>query len=361
MATIRPFEESDIPGAAALHRDVFKTAAQQTLAPDAYRAYFTQVFLDNPSADPALPSLVYEDESRRIAGFLGVVPRQMTMGGRLIVAAVSSQFVVAPSNSAGLVALRLASAFLNGPQDLSISDEANDTSRRIWEGLGGTTALWHSLYWTRPLRPVSFALSIVRKRRGLATLARVAAPFAPLGDALAARGPYGVPVVPTDVSADEALTGRAMLSGLARCARSPSLRVDYDERTLAWLLTLANRRKRTGALRGTVVRRRDRIVGWYLYHLDEERTATVLQIAAEPGRSGHVLDQLFSQAFTDGAIAVSGRVDARDVQALTDRYCVLHRRGPWVLVSARHPEVLRPFETGEASFTRFDGEWCLGF
>ena len=52
---------------------------------------------------------------------------------------------------------------------------------------------------------------------------------------------------------------------------------------------------------------------------------------------------------------------ARDVQALTDRYCLLHRRGPWVLVNARHPELLRPFETGEASFTRFDGEWCLGF
>ena len=77
----------------------------------------------------------------------------------------------------------------------------------------------------------------------------------------------------------------------------------------------------------------------------------MLQIAAEPGRRGHVLDHLFSQAFTDGAIAVSGRVDARDVQTLTDRHCLLHRRGPWVLVSARHPELLRPFETGEASFT----------
>jgi hypothetical protein len=361
MGSIRPFVESDIPGAAALHREVFQTSAHETLALDAYRAYFTQVFLENPSADPRLPSLVYEDDSRRIAGFLGVVPRQMTMGGRRIVAAVSSQFVVAPSNNAGLVALRLASAFLNGPQELSISDEANDTSRRIWEGLGGTTALWHSLYWTRPLRPARFALSLVRNRRGLAPLARLAAPLALLADALAARSPYGVPAAAADGDAGEALTARAILSGVARGGRAPSLRVDYDERTLAWLLTLASRRKRTGALRGTVVRHRDRIVGWYLYHLDEEQTATVLQIAAEPGRSGHVLDHLFSQAFSDGAIAASGRVDARDVQALTDRYCVLHRRGPWVLVSTRHPELLRPFETGEASFTRFDGEWCLGF
>ena len=137
--------------------------------------------------------------------------------------------------------------------------------------------------------------------------------------------------------------------------------MDYDEQTLAWLLALARQRKRTGALRATVVRHGDRVAGWYLYHLEIDRTATVLQIAAEPGRRGHVLDHLFSQAFSDGAIAVSGRVDARDVQTLTDRHCLLHRRGPWVLVNARHPELLRPFETGEASFTPFDGEWCLGF
>ena len=359
MAAIRPFAASDIPAVAALHRDVFKTAAQ-IAAPDAYRAYFTRVFLETPSADPALPSLVYEDDDGSIAGFLGVVPRRMTMNGRRIVAAVSSQFVVAPTNRAGLVALRLASAFFGGPQDLSISDEANDTSRRIWEGLGGTTALWHSLYWTRPLRPARFAVSMFERRPGLARLARAAAIAAPLADAIAARTPYGAPAAAGDGVAAEALTGRTMLEGLPRCGRG-GLRADYDERTLAWLFALARQRKRTGALRATVVRHRDRVVGWYLYHLEVDRTAMVLQIAAEPGRNGLVLDHLFSQAYGDSAIAVSGRVDARDVQALTDRYCVLHRRGPWVLVNARQPELLRPFETGEASFTPFDGEWCLGF
>jgi hypothetical protein len=361
MAGIRAFTASDIPGAAALHREVFKTASGAAGALDGYHAYFTRVFLENPSCDPALPSLVYADRDGHIAGFLGVVPRQMTINGRRIMAAISSQFIVAPSAHAGLVALRLAGAFLNGPQDLSISDEANDTSRRIWEGLGGTTAPWHSLYWTCPLRPARFAVSLVKNRRGFAPLARVAAPFAPLADALAARATNWVRPGAHDGDAPEALTSRAMLSALPRCAPAASLRVDYDERTLAWLLTLAARRKRTGTLRATLVRDRDRVAGWYLYHLDTDRTATVLQVAAAPDRSGHVLDRLFAQAFTDGAIAVSGRVDARDVQALTDRHCVLHRRGPWVLVNARHPELLSPFETGEASFTRFDGEWCLGF
>jgi len=361
MAAIRAFTASDIPGAAALHREVFKTGADGAAALDGYRAYFTRVFLENPSSDPSLPSLVHEDRDGRIVGFLGVVPRRMTIDGRRVLAAVSSQFVVAPSVHAGLVALRLASAFLEGPQDLSISDEANDTSRRIWEGLGGSTALWHSLYWTRPLRPARFAVSLVRDRRGLAPFARVAAPFAPLADALAARAAARGRSGDDDDDVPETLTSKTMVAALPRCAPAVSLRVDYDERTLAWLLTLAARRKRTGALRAAAVRGRDRVVGWYLYHLDADRTATVLQVAAEPDRSGYVLDRLFARAFSDGAIAVSGRVDARDVPSLTDRHCVLHRRGPWVLVHARHPDLLRPFATGEASFTRFDGEWCLGF
>jgi hypothetical protein len=152
-----------------------------------------------------------------------------------------------------------------------------------------------------------------------------------------------------------------MLSCLPRCTRAAPLRVEYDEPTLTWLLAQAQRRKCRGTLRAAVVRRGGRAVGWYLYHLDVDRTATVLQIGAEPSSSGDVVDRLFAQAAADRAIAVSGRVDSRDLQALTDRYCVLHRRGPWVLVKAKHPELLRPFETGEACFSRLDGEWCLGF
>jgi hypothetical protein len=181
-------------------------------------------------------------------------------------------------------------------------------------------------------------------------------------DAVADRTPYGRFGAPTAVPrSPEELTGRTMLTSLPRWTRSASLRVEYDERTLAWLLAQVRRRKSRGTLRATVVRHGERVIGWYLYHVDVDRTATVLQIGAEPARNGEVLDHLFAQASADGAISASGRVDSRDLQALTDRYCVLHRRGPWVLVNAKHPELLRPFETGEACFSRFDGEWCLGF
>jgi hypothetical protein len=82
---------------------------------------------------------------------------------------------------------------------------------------------------------------------------------------------------------------------------------------------------------------------------------------ADPGAIGDVLDHLFYQASEQGVVAVTGRLEPRFLQALSDKYCVLHRRGPWVLLKARRPELVRSFENGDAVFSRLDGEWCLGF
>jgi hypothetical protein len=305
---------------------------------------------------------VYEEADGSIAGFLGIVPRRVTINGRRYHAAISSQFVVEPSTHGGIVALRLARAFLDGPQDLSISDEANDTSRKIWEGLGGTTSLLHSLYWTRPLRPARLALLMLRRRPRLWPIAMAAAPLVPVIDAIAAAMAARLFAQPApDISWADDLTARTILACLPRCTRAGWLRVEYDERTLGWTLEQARRRRRTGSVLTTVVRQGERVVGWFVYHLDDERVVSVLQMAAEPARIGELLDQLFSHAARHRAIAVSGRVDPCYLQALTDRYCLLHRRGPWVLVHSRYPELLRPFHTGDAWFSRLDGEWCLGY
>ena len=101
MGHIREFADADIPGVARLHEVVFKQDVRTAPAGlDPYRAYFTQVFLENPSRDASLPSLVYEDDDGRIVGFMGVVPRRMSMNGRQFQAAISSQFVVDPTGPA---------------------------------------------------------------------------------------------------------------------------------------------------------------------------------------------------------------------------------------------------------------------
>jgi predicted N-acetyltransferase YhbS len=363
MGHVRPFIETDIPSVARLHRTVFNTASRADGAsPDAYHAYFSDVFLSNPAQDPRLTSLVYEKDDGSIAGFLGVVPRRVTMNRRQFQAALSSQFIVDPQSRAAMIGVRLAKAFLEGPQDLSISDEASDTSRTIWEGLGGTTALLHSLHWTRPLQPARFALALLRGRPRLAILAVAAGPLAPLIDRIATRLPHShLYQTKPDVSAVADLTEQTVLAYLPAFVRSGSLRVEYDEATLRWVLERAQRRRADDTFRAAVIRNDQRIIGWYLFHVDASRIANVLQIVADPAAISDVLDHLFYQAAEQGAVSVTGRLEPRFLQALSDKYCILHRRGPWVLLNARHQELLRSFESGEAMFSRLDGEWCLGF
>jgi hypothetical protein len=363
MGHVRPFAEADSPYVARLHRTVFKTADPADRSwRDAYHAYFMDVFLQNPSQDPRLPSLVYEDATGGIEGFLGVVPRRVVMNGQQFQAAISSQFVVEPSSHAAVVAVQLAKTFLEGPQDLAISDEANDTARRIWEGLGGTTSLLHSLHWTRALRPAGFAVSLLRGRPKLRLFAAAVGPLALLVDAVVTRMPHShFRQATPQVSAVDDLTEQTVLAYLPEFVRSGSLRVEYDEGTLRWVLARARQRRVDDSFRAAVIRNDHRIIGWYLYHLDASRVANVLQMVAGPAAIGHVLDHLFQQAAGQGALAVSGRLEPRFLQALSDKYCVFHRRGPWVLLNARRPELLRAFESGEAVFSRLDGEWSLGF
>lgn len=362
MAHIRPFTPADIPQVATLHRKVFRTADRADSDPRTYHAYFRRVFLDTPASDIEIPSLVYEDGDGKVLGFLGVVPRRMTVNGQHFRAAISSQFIVDPACRAGFVAVGLAKAFLNGRQDLSISDEASDISRKIWEGLGGTTSLWHSMRWTRPLRPARFALSFLRERYGMAPFAAAAEPFARLSDAIAARLARGrlYQDLPESSRQDE-LCETVFLSLLPGFAGDRNLRMEYDARTYRWLIDLARQRRAGGHLCTAIVRKTHTVMGWYVFHIGSDRTADVLQIAADPSTMPYVLDHLFAHAAKEGAIALAGRLEPRFLQSLSDKHCVFHLRGPWVLVNAKRPDLLRSFQAGDTFFSRFDGEWCLGF
>lgn len=358
---VRPFVEKDIPHVARLHRSIFRPARRDSAGLDAYHAYFTRVFLHNPSRLASLPSLVYQEDDGRIAGFLGVVPRRMTMNGQRLLAAISSQFVVDPSSRVGLVAVRLAKAFLEGPQDLSIADEANDTARRIWEGLGGTTSLLHSMYWTRPLRPARLIRTWLRNHGTPAPLAALAAPLTALADTIAVRMASGHRCSTAPRGSADDFRNETFLQHLPRLVGAGSLRAEYDDRAFHWLMERAGQRGAGGRLHAAVIRNEEMILGWYIYHLDRDRVANVLQIGATSSSIQDVLDHLFHQAGRQRAVAVTGRLEPRFLQALSDNYCFLHRRGPWMLVHAKRRELVRCFQNDNAFFSRLDGEWCLGF
>src|SRR6185503_523061 len=133
QAGVRPFRQEDLPAIVELRRRCFRFEAP---APDEQvERDLTTLFLDSPWRDPELPALVYEDAQGKIVGFLGVLPRPMSLGGVPIRAAATTRLMVEPERR-GVAALRLLQTFLSGPQDLSLADQATGSSRALWERLG---------------------------------------------------------------------------------------------------------------------------------------------------------------------------------------------------------------------------------
>src|SRR2546425_10573759 len=197
--------------------------------------------------------------------------------------------MVDPNNRPRPQALQLVRARISGPQDLTLTDGADDKSRRMWIGLGGGTApLLYSLYWTRPLRPARYVLSLLDERATLpSALTFAARPLGALADALAARlhpKRFRFHREETEL-VEDALDPATMLAHLPEVLRGSTLQPVYDARSLAWLLEQTARKTHFGRLRARAVRDRERLLGWDLYHVQAGGAAAGGTRDA-PGRAG---------------------------------------------------------------------------
>jgi hypothetical protein len=359
---VRPFVEDDIAQAGELHRRVFGVRGARKALAAAYERYFRQVFLNNPWRQEGVGPLVYEENGGRIAGFLGVMGLPMRLQGRRVNAAVSSQFIVDPESRARLAGVRLLRAFLSGPQDLSFADEANEASRRIWEFLGGTTALLYSMHWTRALRPLQFARLRASGSRVLGPLGFLSAPLCAGVDAVAARLRRSrLPGCGPRLAEED--PGLETLLACSEAARAGcSLQPRYDERTLRWLLErAAGAAGRAGFYKVVLRNGSGGLAGWYLYGLDERGVGEVLQIGSTNHSTREVLEHLLDHAWGRGAVAVRGRLQPPFLRELWSGHGLRHHRRYWMLVHSRRPELLQAVERGDAFLTRLEGEWCLRF
>lgn len=359
MKNIRHFGVEDIPQVVALSERVFGASNQTSRA--ALAAYFEEVFFRNPWSDPAFPSLVYEESSGRISGFIGVMPRRLLFCGQPVQLAVGNYFMVEPDRRFTLAGVELAKAFLAGPQDLSLA-EGNDFSRRVWEGLGGATEALYSLYWLRPLRPGRYLVSLL-SRHGLWTpLALASKPLGWLLDAVGPRLSANLFRQDVPTGSREELNEVAFLECLANFSSHWRLRPHYDSRALQWLLALLAQKRRYGTLRKVLVRSADQqILGWYLYYVNPGGVGEVLQVGAKKNSVLQVLDHLFYEAERQGVVALSGRVDPLFMPEFCVKQCVLRCGPPWMLLHSRRPEILDVIHRGSAFLTRLEGEWWIGF
>lgn len=353
---VRPLLEEDVPRIAELHQSAFGAQA----SPAQLESHLRDVFCRHPWLDERLPSLVHEDEDGWITGCLGVMPRPMSIDGRPIVAAVTHDFMVEPDRRSTLAAMQILKAFFSGPQDLSLA-EGNDVSRKLWEAMGGTLSMLHSLRWTRPLRPARYALSLL-ERRGLPWwYVRPLRPFCRVLDLLAMRLPESPLRQQRSRATAEELEPGTLLDALNRLAGPCSLRPRYEREALEWLFRTLARSTRRGAFRKVLLRREGRVLGWYLYYAQPGGISEVVQIGATQATAQEVLDHLFFDAWSCGAVAVSGQLEPSLTPAFSERFCVFHRGrgGSWVLVHSRDERILRALQRDDAFFTRLEGEWWI--
>jgi hypothetical protein len=358
---IRPLAQHDIPQLVSLRRRCFRFS--ETPSPEALGLKFKDIFIDNPWRDESLPSLVHVDEKGLITGFLGVVPRPMSMNGARIRAAIATQFMVEPGKR-GLTGVRLLKRFFAGPQDVSLSDVSNDESLTLWEGHGGTRSLLHSIHWTQPLRLSRYAIHLLRLHGLPRSLSLAARPLCSLLDGILARVGSSVfrqsPQPPS--TADDDPNVEQLVDCMTALSNNAALVPVYDRFSLQWLLQRLGQKHVYGRLRKAVVRgERKEIIGWYLYFLNPGGVSQVIQVAASNKAIEKVLSYLSYDAWYHGAVALSGRLDPRFSQAFAKRGVIFHCDGPWVVAHSHSREVLEVIRSGGAAISRLDAEWWLSF
>lgn len=355
--SVRALRREDIPAVAALRQRLFRHSERPA---ESLAAYAEQILFRNPWRGEGLASLVYEGEDGQVAGFVGIIPRRMAFGRRMLRVAVGTQLMVAPGARA-VASRRLVRALITGPQDLTFSDAANQAARRIWESVGGHTALAHSLFWSRPLRPTRCALA--RHARGgfFRAAGYAARPLCAVADTVAARLARRIPA-PLPGDTVEPFDAPLQVAALEEVLERWTLRPCYERVSLDWLLGQVVVKPHLGELQQLLVRdARRRVVGWALYCLNRGGVSQVIQVAARRGALGRVLAPLFDHAGRRGAIALEGRLDPGCAQEFADAGCGFTRDGPWTLAHARDPDIMRAIERSDAFLSRLEGEWWLSF
>jgi hypothetical protein len=355
MSEIQKFLPADIPAVADLFMRIFRSRGEA--APESLKIYFKELYFNSPWNDGTINSLVARRPDGTVAGFIGAMPRSMMLGEQEIRVVVAGNHMVDKGAREPFAGSNLLKRLLDGPQDLTFTDSANEISRRLWEKVGAATLLNYSLRWVRVLRPLSYSLSLTRMPSAVPALRALLAPALSIGDGL---GRLFVP--PPDITAAGMLTARPLtasliVSGFKNIAGSRPLRPVYESENVTWLLSMARAKEQFGELKALAISERDEPLGWYLYYGHRGDTAQVLQVAARPESMMRVLNHLFVSAYAEGCTALMGMLDPRFIREYHAQKCIIVLRDMYTVAHSRNRDVLRPLLAGEAFLSRLDGEW----
>ena len=279
-----------------------------------------------------------------------------TFDGAPIRVVCAAHLAVEPSSRGSMSGPLLLRELLRGPQDATITDTANATVRRIWQTLRGEADALRSLAWMQPLGPMRWlgraAAAAARRRDVRALLPVMALPLHAIAPAEAGHTRRGR-TCPCRRSRPS--MGRPSSPRLVRSpprARVVPLR---DPAYFEWLLgEVARTASPTAEILRRVVRRRGRVVGWFVCRLERSGTCRVLQLLCRPADAETVLGELFVVAAAQGAAVVTGRVECASRGSAASSP-LRHGAGGRHMIHASDPDLLVALRS--SGFTVLDGEW----
>ena len=346
----RRLGEDDLPAVAALFAEVFRAGlpVQTSSLIDHMRA----LYLGGPWFDPGLCSLVHLDEGGRIDGFLGVVAMPMRWQGRPLRAGITGTWMVRNPAQNAMATLRLARAYLAGPQDLSVSDTLNRISLDLAQELKYAVLSGDSLEWTRVLRPAGFGQAMLRAQ-GRPRLARLASCLATLAD----RSTRRFVSLPDPGVDDAAVEPKAFIAHAQTLAVQYEVRPDWDGPGLEWLLRLAAQQRFCGTLELRAIHKKNgKLAGVYALYGGRGRIAVALQVLCRPGMAARVIGSMCRRATEAGAVGVRGQTHPALIDGLIRTHGVFYRHRAATVVHSRDPALIEIARRGDMLVGGFVGD-----
>lgn len=355
---ITPLTIDDIDTVVSLSRKYFPKSRESfshTLKKRTSELYFKDGKL-LPNASP----IVSRSANGSVNGFLGVITKRFRHRDRMILVANCHHLMATEEARKQLMPMRLLQQFLAGPQDISFSDGSSDSTRQLWDRLGGESVTGESIYYKIPLRPFSFAAGHLLKqyRNRMSNSARF---FASCTDSIAGkmRIPFfyrkepGIRFAPLDTEIMDLL--------LKKLEPFYLLFPQYEPSDIERLFQLLDGETRYGTLYKTaLLDQNDQPFGWFIYFAQKRGVCEVIQAVSLPGKETELFNTLAWHAFSREGVELSGRVMPSQIQTPFTTKTVPMPARMWTLMKSNEVELKHVIQSGKAFMTRLEGDlWVL--
>ncbi len=319
------------------------------------------LYFDNENLNKDCAPLVCKTELGQIIGFLGVNYSTFLFKERYLRVANCHHLFATDLGRKQMVPLRLLQHFLAGPQDLSFADGSSNSTRLLWDRLGGEPVLCESVYFNIPLRPISFITRIILKQKinqPITTLIRgFAKYFDWVGSSLGGHLFYKEP----PKHKLEELTVGIMIDLMHRIQSNFQLFPHYTEQYLSNQFYLLENETRFGTLKKIVILDATSVaIGWFIYFAQKDGICEVIQAVSLPGYETDLYIALSWHAQSQGGVELSGRLMQNQFQTpFTTKSISLPAR-MWTLIKCDDLALKHSIQSGRAFLTRLDGDlWVL--